>query len=118
MMSAFDLMAAVSVGVLFSAGAYQMMSRSLQRVVFGFLLLSNAVNLSVIVAAGLPRRAIPPIVGDDPTSIYVDPLPHAFVLTAIVIGFAMAAFLVAMALRSDDSNALLPETSDGAKVQS
>ena len=41
----------------------------------------------------------PPIVGAGPGAM-ADPLPQALVLTAIVIGFGMTAYLVALMLRS------------------
>lgn len=90
---------AVVVALLFAAGVYAMLSRQLQQVAIGFLLLSNAVNLLLLTSAGLPARARPPLLGAEPVGPYPDPLPQAFVLTAIVIGLGMAAFLLALTLR-------------------
>lgn len=91
--------AALVVGVLFAVAVYLMLSRRSQNVVMGFLLMSNGANLLVLTAAGLPPDATPPIVGatGGPAS---DPLPQAFLLTAIVIGLAAAAFLMALAART------------------
>jgi multicomponent K+:H+ antiporter subunit C len=55
------------------------------------------VNLFLFSTGRLMRDGQPIIGGAD---TYSDPLPQALVLTAIVIGFAMTAFLVALALRS------------------
>jgi multicomponent Na+:H+ antiporter subunit C len=87
------------VGVLFASAMYLLLSQNLQRVAIGFIVLSNAVNLLVLTAAGVPERAIPPLIGEV-DGVYADPLPQAFILTAIVIGLGTAAFLLAMAART------------------
>lgn len=86
---------AVLVGVLFAVGSYLLMERSLTRIVLGVGVLGNGVNL-LIVAAGGPSGAAP-IIGQP--GAQSDPLPQALVLTAIVIGFALMAFLLALAWR-------------------
>lgn len=92
-------LSALVVGVLFASAMYLLLSRNLQRVAIGFIVLSNAVNLLVLTSAGVPERAIPPLIGDF-DGAYADPLPQAFILTAIVIGLGTAAFLLAMAART------------------
>ncbi len=90
----------LTMGVLFACGAYLMLDRSLTRVLLGFLLFGNAVNILIVLTAGAPGR--PPFTqGDDlSTKGMNDPLPHALVLTAIVISFAMTGFLLALVYRS------------------
>jgi len=89
--------AMISVAVLFAAGIYLMLSSETQRIVFGFLLFSNAINLAILSASGLPVDAGPPLL---PSRLpMTDPLPQAFILTAIVIGLGTAAFLLAMVIR-------------------
>lgn len=84
------------IGVLFSVGIYLLLQRSLTRIVLGIGVLANGVNM-LILATGT-RQGTPPIVeGNDPP--FTDPVPQALVLTAIVIGFALTAFLVALAWR-------------------
>lgn len=90
---------ALLAGLLCGCGIYLFFSRNLQRIAIGFLLLSNGVNLVVLTAAGIPVGALPPILVQDKPSPLADPLPQAFILTAIVIGLGMAAFLLAMAAR-------------------
>ncbi len=63
--------------------------------ILGITLLSYGVNLFVFISGRLALDQAP-IVGRGPAT---DPLPQALVLTAIVIGFAMTAFLVVLALR-------------------
>ena len=93
-------LAAVAAAALLAAGLYLMLSSDVQLLGIGFLLLSNGVNLLVITASGIPNGAAPPLIrGAAAQPNMSDPLPQAFVLTAIVIGLGMAAFLVAMAVR-------------------
>jgi multicomponent Na+:H+ antiporter subunit C len=63
--------------------------------VLGVGMLGNGVNV-LLVATG-DRPGAPPIVGRDDAT---DPVPQALVLTAIVIGFAVVAFLLALAWRN------------------
>ncbi|MDI1483620.1 NADH-quinone oxidoreductase subunit K [Polyangium sp. y55x31] len=98
-------LAAILAGILVACGLYLMLSRNLQRMVIGFLLLSNGVNLLVLTAAGLPARAAPPLLGEGASgSPFADPLAQAFILTAIVIGLGMAAFLVALSTRLHEAS--------------
>jgi multicomponent Na+:H+ antiporter subunit C len=93
-------LASIVVGVLFASSVYLLLSRNVQRVAIGFIILSNAVNLLVLAAAGTPFGAVPPLVGEQVPDNLADPLPQAFILTAIVIGLGAAAFLLAMAART------------------
>ena len=86
------------VGVLSACGVYLFLSRSLVRILFGMLLMGNAINLLFMVASGEPGRA--PITRLYEASEMSDPLPQAMVLTAIVISLAMSAFVMALAHRS------------------
>lgn len=91
-----SLLLVVLVGVLFATGTFLMLHRTATRIVLGVGLLGNGVNLLLLVAGGEPGAA--PLVGaEEPTA---DPLPQAFMLTAIVIGFALLSFLLALAWRS------------------
>jgi multicomponent Na+:H+ antiporter subunit C len=91
--------AAACVVLLVSAGMYLLLGGNLQRVVFGFLLLSNGVNLVVLAGTPPAPGAGAPVVGEGPPAV-ADPLPQAFLLTAIVIGLASALFLLALAVRN------------------
>ena len=83
---------------LIGCGVYLLLERSLARVLIGLVMLGNGVNILFLVAAG--PAGSPPIIGVDPARPMTDPLPQALVLTAIVIGLATTAFLLAMAHRS------------------
>jgi len=91
-----SLLLVLLVGVLFATGTYSMLNRSLTRIIVGVGLIGNGVNLLLVVAGSRP--GVPPIVGQLTGS--TDPIPQALVLTAIVIGFALQAFLLALAWRS------------------
>ncbi|MEM1023549.1 MAG: Na+/H+ antiporter subunit C [Myxococcota bacterium] len=93
-----EWMLAASVGVVASCGVYLLLRRRSMSVVFGLALLSYATNL-VLFSMGRLTVGAPPILGPEGESaVYADPLPQALVLTAIVIGFAMTAFVVVVAL--------------------
>ncbi|MBN1434127.1 NADH-quinone oxidoreductase subunit K [Candidatus Fermentibacterales bacterium] len=87
--------------VLFCVGIYAILSkRNLIKIIIGLIVAEHAVNLFfILVAYRIGGRA--PIFEPPPVSIepMVDPLPHALVLTAIVIGIATTAFMVALAMR-------------------
>jgi multicomponent Na+:H+ antiporter subunit C len=91
-----SLVLIIVMAVLFACGVYAMLERSLTRVLIGFLLLGNAANLLLLIVMGQP--GIAPFYGDE--GAYSDPLPQALTLTAIVITFAVSAFLLALIYRS------------------
>lgn len=86
----------VLIAVLFGTGTWLVLHRTLTRIVLGVGLLANGVNVLIIETGSRPGET--PIVGR-PGEL-TDPLPQALVLTAIVIGFALTAFLAALAWRS------------------
>lgn len=94
-----SIMLAVLVAWLFAIGTYLLMQRALTRIVLGLSLLGHGAVLLLITVGG--RAGRPPLVGkgDDGAGIAA-PLPQAFALTAIVIGFGVTAFLMALAYRS------------------
>ncbi|GGR12753.1 sodium:proton antiporter [Agromyces mediolanus] len=89
----------VLMAVLFGAGITIMLERSLTRVLIGFLLVGNAVNILIFLMSGAPGLA--PLLSDDVTADDIsDPVPQAFVLTAIVINLGITAFMLALIYRS------------------
>ena len=89
----------ILMAVMYAAGVYVMLERSLTRILIGFLLVGNATNVLILLIGGPDGLA--PIVapGVDPAEM-ADPLPQALVLTAIVINFGVTAFLLALIHRS------------------
>lgn len=88
---------ALLTGVLFAVALWLLLQRSFVKILFGFIVLSNAANLFVLMMSGEPEGRAAPII--QPGSNPVDPLPQALILTAIVIGFGVTAFLVTLLYR-------------------
>jgi multicomponent Na+:H+ antiporter subunit C len=94
----------IAIGILFACGCYLCMRRNIVRVLLGIMLFGQAANLLIFTAAGLSTGKAP-IIADGEftlTGPHADPLPQALVLTAIVIGFAVLAFAIALVLRAYD----------------
>jgi len=86
----------VVAGVLCACGTYLVLGRQLSRVVIGIGLFGHGVNLLIVLSGG--DGGDPAFAGGD-TDQFSDPLPQAFVLTAIVITFGVIAFLLTLAYR-------------------
>ncbi|MCK5716168.1 MAG: cation:proton antiporter subunit C [Thiomargarita sp.] len=69
------------------------------RVIFGLILLEAGVNLFLITLA-YRADAVAPIMIEGQTAAMVDPIPHALVLTAIVIGVAVQALALALVIKT------------------
>lgn len=93
-----EAIVAIGIGVLTGCGVYLLLRPRTFSVVLGLTLLSYAAN-ALIFAGGRLSAASPPLALPGATGL-ADPLPQALVLTAIVIGFGMTAYLVALALRA------------------
>jgi len=95
------LYAALVVSIVFASGTFLLLQRDLTRVVVGIVLVSNSAVLFII-AAGLARGE-PPIYplpeGGEQGLRVSDPLVQAMALTALVIGFGVAALLLTMVYR-------------------
>jgi multicomponent Na+:H+ antiporter subunit C len=88
----------IVIGILYATGLYMMLRRSMVKLIIGLGLLGHASNLLIFVAAsgrGLVRGG-PPIVVDGSARAMADPVPQALILTAIVIGFGVQAFALAL----------------------
>lgn len=88
---------AAAAAVLFGCGTYLLLQRELTRIILGLALLAHGANLFILLAAG--GRGTPTFIGGDPSE-FLDPLPQAFVLTAIVITFGVTTFLLGLSYRS------------------
>jgi multicomponent K+:H+ antiporter subunit C len=94
-----EILIAVAIGLLVGGGVYLLLRARSFSVVLGLTLLSYATNLLLFASGGLNTNQAPLISEGGP---FADPLPQALVLTAIVIGFAMTAFILVLALRALD----------------
>jgi multicomponent Na+:H+ antiporter subunit C len=88
-------MMVVLVAALFGCGTYLVLQSSLTRIILGIGLLANGVNVLILATGSSPGEA--PIIGRE--GRFTDPVPQALVLTAIVIGFGITAFMLALAWR-------------------
>ncbi len=87
----------LTAGVLCACGTYLVLGQHLSRVVIGVGLLGHGVNVLLVQSGG--DGGEPAFAAGDPAT-FADPLPQAFVLTAIVITFGVMAFLLALSYRS------------------
>ncbi len=83
--------------VLVTGGVYLLLQRSMVRAVFGIGLLSHAANF-VLLTSGVPGWRDEPLTNVSSTYTAADPLPQAFVLTAIVITLAATILMLAMSV--------------------
>ena len=87
----------VLLGVLFGVAVWLVLHRSFVRIIFGFILMSHAANLLILLSSGDPSGKHPPVVNG--SAPLVDPLPQALILTAIVIGFGVIAYMAVLLYR-------------------
>lgn len=108
---------AFMIGGLFAAGLYLMLRRSIVRIIFGLILMGHAANLLIFSLGRLTRgtEGEPALIARDqyvPMEPFADPLPQALVLTAIVIGFGLQAFMIVLikrvyqTVKTDDLDAM------------
>lgn len=90
-----EALISIVIAVMTSCGIYLMLRGRTFPVILGLTLWSYAVNLFIFVMGRLHVDS-PAVIGAGES--YPDPLPQALVLTAIVISFAMTAFLLVLAL--------------------
>jgi multicomponent Na+:H+ antiporter subunit C len=93
---------AVLVGLMVAASVYLILGRNLIRFIFGLVLASNAVNLLLFTGGRLASKT-PPLIPEGasvPPAAVANALPQALMLTAIVIGFALLAFIFVLFYRA------------------
>lgn len=88
----------IASAVLFGAGFFLLMKKGLINRALGLLLISHGANFILMTVGGLAVYPRPPILHESSANV-ADPLPQALILTALVIGFGVAAFLWALVLR-------------------
>lgn len=93
-----ELLLPLLAALLIGSGVFILLSRALIRVILGLSLISYGVNLSILLAGAGVELAAPPILSKE--GPYVDPLPQALILTAIVIGFGTTALLLILSMRA------------------
>ena len=96
-----ELILAIIIGVLYAAGVYLLLRRSIVKLILGLIFFSHATNLLIFLSGGL-TKAKPPFIEEGKqvaASGLADPIPQALLLTALVIGFGITAFALALIYR-------------------
>lgn len=85
---------------LFSCGIYCILrKRNIIKIIIGIIITEYAAHLFLVLVAYRMKGRAPIFSQGENIANMVDPLPHALVLTAIVIGLATTALLVGIAMR-------------------
>ena len=97
-----EVLLALVIGVMVTCGVYLMLAPNMLRFLFGLVLISTAANLTIFVSGRLTegKAALVRPGFDAPVGEVANALPQALVLTAIVIGFGLFAFTIALVLRA------------------
>ncbi len=116
-----ELILIILLGMLYAAGVYLILRRSMVKLLLGIMLLGSGTNILIFLLAGIVKGK-PPVVDEDAKlfhEVFADPIPQALILTAIVISFALTAFAIVLLKRvyalvnSDDLDDLnTPEEED------
>lgn len=93
-----EILMTITAGILLSIGTYLLLTRSLLRLVLGSSLFTHGVHIMLLSMAGLKTGAAP-LLGEG-AKAYTDPLPHALLLTSIVINFALTALFLVLSYRT------------------
>ncbi|KPK98080.1 MAG: cation:proton antiporter [Omnitrophica WOR_2 bacterium SM23_72] len=86
--------------LLFCIGLYCVLrKRNIIKIIIGLGIIEYAVNLFFILVGYRIGGRAPILVKEQTITTMVDPLPQALVLTSIVIGLAITALIVTIAIR-------------------
>jgi len=97
-----EILLAIMTGILYAAGTYLILRRSIVKLIIGIILFGNGVNL-LIFLLGRITKGEPPIIEphlETFQDIYADPVPQALILTSIVISFGLQAFAIILVKRA------------------
>ena len=87
------LLVALTTGLLFAIGIFQMLRRNVIRSLIGLMILANAVNLFLLSTGAYEGLDAAYTTADQASS---DPFPQALIQTAIVISMGGTALILAM----------------------
>lgn len=89
-------------GLLVGVAVWLMLAGDPVRFLFGLAMMSNGVNLAIFIAGRLAWAA-PPLIAQGalaPDPGVANAVPQALALTAIVIGFGLFCFMLALVMRA------------------
>lgn len=97
-----EIVLAIMIGVLYAAGIYMILRRSLVKLILGIIILGNGANLLIFLLGRITKGSPPIIPGDLKVfaEAYADPIPQALILTAIVISFGLQSFAIILIKRA------------------
>lgn len=97
-----EILLAIMTGILYAAGIYLILRRSLVKLIIGIVILGNGVNLLIFLMGGLVKGRPPLIAADGKVleGVFADPVPQALILTAIVISFGLQSFAIVLIKRA------------------
>lgn len=93
---------AAMISVIAGVGIYMLLAQNLMRMILGIALLAAGANVLIFLSGRLGAVS-PPIIPEGSEALAqtaANSLPQALVLTAIVIGFALTAFAIALAVKA------------------
>ena len=96
-----ELLLVLLIGILYAAGIYLMLRRSMVKLLLGLILLGNGANILIFVLGGITEGK-PPVIPEHSNiflDAYSDPVPQSLILTAIVISFGLQAFAIILLKR-------------------
>ena len=117
-----EALVSLLVGIMTASAVYLLLRSRTFPVVLGLTLLGYAVNLFLFASGRLTPGSAPLVLKG--ISGHPDPLPQALVLTAIVIGFGMTAFVITLAVRArgelgsdhvDGADGVAPDEREGER---
>src|SRR5690625_851518 len=89
-------------GILLATGVYNVLQKQLLRIAIGTGLISHAAHLFILTMGKLKREQLPVI--QEGITNYTYPLPHALILTSIVISFGVTSVVLVLAYRTINEN--------------
>jgi len=97
-----EIVLAIMIGVLYAAGIYMILRRSLVKLILGIIILGNGANLLIFLLGRITKGKPPIIPGELKVfaEAYADPIPQALILTAIVISFGLQSFAIILIKRA------------------
>lgn len=97
-----EFLLAIMVGLLYAAGIFMILRRSMVKLIIGLILLGNGANLLIFLLGRISKNKSP-IIPDDSNvflEAFADPVPQALILTAIVISFGLQSFAIILIKRA------------------
>ena len=91
-----SLIYSILTGCLFGISVYLLLQASILRLLFGIMILSSAINLLIFVAGRISYNQPPFILTSTEAHNLANPLPQALIVTALVIGFGLIAYCLAL----------------------